>query len=154
MQLGTLAGFDLISASFSGAVVEKTFITSAEASWSVSNWTDAADVGPLMVGYAHSDYIDAEIEAFIENSGSWNMGLKTEQEIARRQIKIVGVLETPDSGSSDSILNDGVLMKTKLNWTLITGQTLRFWAYNLGSAAFATTDPDLKVSGHANLWPQ
>ncbi len=35
---------------------------------------------------------------------------------------------------------------------MITGQTVNLWVYNMGSAAFATTDPNVHVQGKANLF--
>ncbi len=135
-------------------VNERTFVSSVVATYAISDWTPLAGVGPIIVGVAHGDYSSAEIEQWIENSGSWNEGDKVNQEIAKRQIRQIGVLKTPALVTLDSNLNDGKPMKTKLNWILNQGQTLDYWVYNSGDVAFATTDPDLTIVGHANLWPQ
>ncbi len=156
LDIGTLAANTLISAALGGTVSEKTLVSSAVATWSVSDWTLAAGDGPLMVGYAHSDYTDAEIEAWIETSGSWQVGSKVQDEISKRLIRHVGTLVAPPNENigSQAILNDGKPIKTKLNWVLATGQTLRIWAYNAGDSAFGSTDPDMHVQGHANLFPR
>ncbi len=154
LDLGTLGSKTLIGGVVSGAVIERTFVSSIVASYSLAEFTDAIGDGPIMVGVAHSDYTDAEIEAFIENSGSWNAGNLTAQEVAKRKVKIIGVFESSVADSSGiETLQDGRMIKTKLNWILITAQNLRFWAYNAGLSAIATTQPEFHVDGHANLWP-
>jgi len=135
-------------------VNERTLVTSIIASWSLSNWTPAEGRGPVVVGVAHSDYTDPEIEAYIENTGSWNEGSKVEQEIGRRKIRRVGQFDIPSGATVSAVLNDGKPIRTKLNWILNQGQTLRYWAYNQGTLAIATTIPDVRLQGHANLFPK
>ncbi len=154
VPLGALAAKTLISAVFDETVLEKTRISSIVATWALNNWTPLAERGPIQVGLAHSDYSDAEVEEWIENAGSWNRGDKVSQEIARRLVRSVGIFDAASLAAGDAVLNDGRPIKTKLNWTLITGQTLRLWAYNLGVVAVGTTDPNVLLSGHANLWGQ
>ncbi len=155
LNIATLAAKTLIGSLIAGVVTEKTLVSSVVASWSLKDVTPGPGDGPLLVGLAHSDYTDAEIEAWIENNDSWNEGNKVQQEIARRKIKQVGTIMTPEGGATFSfVLNDGKPIKTKLNWILTTGQTLRVWAYNTGDSNFASTDPDMVVFGHANMWPR
>ncbi len=154
LGLGTLAAAALVSAIFDETVNERTLITSLIASWSLSNWTAANGVGPIVVGVAHSDYTDAEIEAYIENTGSWNEGGKIEQEIGRRKVRRVGQFDIPSATTESSVLNDGKPIRTKLNWILNQGQTLRYWAYNQGTVAIGGTNPDVRLQGHANLFPK
>ncbi len=155
LAISTLAARTLISADFDEAPIERTFISSVVASWAISDLTVSANDGPLMVGLAHSDYTDAQIEEYIENLGSWNEGGKVAQERARRQIRVVGILDCVNGVVGEwATLNEGKPIKTKLGWILVTGQTVSLWAYNLGSSAFATTDPQLHLQGHANLWPR
>ncbi len=153
LDIGTLAANTLVGLIGSGVVNERTLISSVVALHTLANVTPGADIGPLRVGIAHSDYTDAEIEAWIENTGSWNEGNKVSQEIAKRKIKQIGVFDVPASATQIAVLNDGKPIKTKLNWILLQGQSIRIWAFNDGSAAFATTAPDYDVTGHANLWP-
>ncbi len=153
LALSTLAAKTLVSTILDDTVTEKTRISSIEASWSMSEFTIAAGDGPIVVGVAHSDYTDAEIEAVIETTGSWSQGDKVQQEIANRLVRIVGVMEAAAGGTiGAAVLNDGNPIKTKLNWSLITGQTLKLWAYNTGTSALATSDPQVKIYGHANLF--
>ncbi len=156
--LGTLGPLVVISSAFDEQVVDRTLCSSLVATWSLADMTQKLNVGPIMVGIAHSDYTSAEIEAFIENTGSWNEGDKVQsKEVGRRQIRVIGTFPSPSepgAGLGVATLNEGRPIKTKLNWILVEGRTLRVWAYNLGSAALDTTDPKVRVQGHANLWPR
>jgi len=152
LALGTLAPVTLISVIFDETVIEKSLISSIVATWSMRNFTESGNDGPILVGVAHSDYTDGEIEAVIESTGSWNVGNKIEQEIAKRLVRIVGTFESSNQALGAAVLNDGKPIKTKLNWSLVTGQSLRLWAYNLGGSALDTTDPTVHVEGHANLF--
>lgn len=156
LDLGTLASRTLVGVANANTVTEKAWVSSMKATWTIDDFTSNAGDGPIAVGVAHSDYSDAEIEAWIENSGGWSEGnLVQDREVGRRLIRQVGVITMPSGSAASSYsLNDGRPVKTKLGWMLITGQTLRFWAYNLGESALDTTDADLQVFGHANLWPR
>ncbi len=153
IDIGTLAANTLLKQDMGGTVIERTLVSSIVATWSLKDFTPAAGQGPLLVGVAHSDYTAAEIEAYLETSGSWTEGAKIQQEIAKRKIRIIGTLKGGAVLGQGDVLNDGKPIKTKLNWILVTGQTISVWAYNQGDAAYATTDPDLTVQGHANLFP-
>ncbi len=158
LDLGTLAANALVSGILGNTVTERTLVSSVVATWALSDMTINAGDGPILCGVAHSDYSDAEIEAVIENTGAWAEGDLIAQEIAKRKVRQIGKFDQSSSEggvfSGASVLNEGRPIKTKLNWILTTGQTLRFWAYNTGDSALATTDPDMTVNGHANLWPQ
>ncbi len=151
--LGTLAAETLFSAAVPDTVVEKAWCSSVRAAYSMLNYTPGPTIGPITFGVAHSDYTSAEIEEWIESLGSWDAGDLRSQEIARRKIRMIGTFENPSSVSDTARFNDGRQITTKCGWMLQTGQTVRFWWYNEGSGALATTDPTCHVSGHANLWP-
>ncbi len=152
LSLSTLGAKTLVKTNFDNTPQEELFVSSIQAAWSIAEFTGANNDGPIMVGIAHSDYTVAEIEEYIENAASWSVGDKIAQEQAKRLVRIVGIFRRESSAVAGAVLNDGKLIKTKLNWQLITGQTLAIWAYNLGSSALATTDPQLFCEGHANLW--
>lgn len=154
LSLGTLAPLVVIGDNFDEVVEGRTRLSSIVAVYSLSNATPGAAIGPVLVGLAHSDYTDAEIEQWIETTGSWSRGdMVQTKEIAQRRIRKVGVFSSwVDGASAIVVLNDGKPIKTKLNWQLEEGQTAKLWAYNMGGVAFATTDPVVKAQGHANLW--
>lgn len=152
LPLGTLAAKSLVRVPFDEVAAEKTFISSIVASYSMNNWTNVLEAGPILIGIAHSDYTAAEIEEVIENTGSWNRGDKIAQERSKRLIRIIGQFSTEGITGAKVSLNDGKPIKTKLGWSLNTGRGLSLWAYNLGVAAVATTDPNVFASGHCNLW--
>ncbi len=153
LSLGTLASGATIGDTWDETVNEKTLISSIVAAWSLDNIT--AGQGPLTFGVAHSDYTDAEIQEVIDNAGSWDTGNKISQEQAKRLVRVIGDFASPaGSGAGDLEFNDGRVIKTKLNWMLATGDTLKMWVHNRSGAAIATTVPVLKATGHANLWQQ
>lgn len=153
LGIGTLAAKTLITQVFDETVDEETLVSSIVASYSVIGATPGTDVGPLQVGIAHSDYTSAEIEEYIENTGSWSRGnLVQSKEIGNRLIRSIGVFAGAGSPLGVVQLNDGVPIKTKLNWNLVTGQTLELWGYNLGTSAFATTSPQVHADGYVNMW--
>ena len=126
---------------------DKTRISSIVVIWAV----DEMDVDTsVLFGVMHSDYTSAELEEFIENSASWNQGDLIAQEINNRKIRLIGHLAGDVTG--DVAFNDGKPVKTKLNWTINTGQTLKMWVYNRQAAAVAAAGHTLKADGHANLW--
>ncbi len=154
VALGTLAAKTLIALAMQQTVTERSLISSIVLQWSLIGKTIADNQGPIMVGVAHSDYTAAEIEAWVENTTTWAESDLVGREISGRKIRRVGVFPEGGQSLSTQVLNDGKPVKTKLNWILNAGQTLDVWAYNNGSAALATTDPNVVVSGHANLWPR
>ncbi len=155
VNLSGLAAKDVVGAVFDETVNERTFCSSIDATYSMANFTPIANAGPVIVGVAHSDYSDAEIEEWIESTGQWNEGdLVASREISRRLIRQVGTFQSPDAATDVVVLNDGKEIHTKLGWILNQGQTLRLWAFNSGAAAIATTTPNVGVNGHVNLWPR
>ncbi len=158
VALGTLAPRSLVAQVFDEVVQERTWISSLVASWSMTAFTPATNDGPVLVGVAYSDYSPTEIEEFIENTGSWNeASLVQTREVGKRLIRVIGTFPTASGAgvaAEIAVLNGGRKIRTKLGWMLTTGQILDLWAYNLGSSALATTDPQVFVQGHANLWPR
>ncbi len=154
LSMASLAGLTAVGAIFDSVVNERTLVSSLVAIWSIGGYTKATNTGPILCGVAHSDYTDTEIEEWIEQTGSWNEGDLVAQEVGSRKIRRVGIFEVADVESDEVVLNDGKAIKTKLNWILLQGQSLKHWAYNAGSVAVGTTTPIMKTQGHVNLFPK
>ncbi len=147
LALSTLANNALISSNFSDTVQERTFAISAEITWLLRDAT-SLEAG-IVCGLAHSDYTSAEIEAYIEATGTWDEGDLVQQEIMRRKIRTVGMYE---GVASDMPLNNGQPIKTKLGFILNQGDTLKHWAYNRSGGTLTTGSIQL-VNGHVWLRP-
>ena len=147
VPLGTLVTKTAVVASFDEVVDDATLVSSIVGKWAIEGLT--AGEGPIEVGVAHGDYTLAEIEEYLENTGSWNESDKVQsREVARRLVRSVGILS-----SDEDMINDGKPVKTKLNWLLNEGQTLDLWAYNISTGQL-TTGAIVHLTGHANLWPK
>ncbi len=151
MVVGLLTGETLTSTNVADAVVETTRVTSLVATYGLAGYTPTVGVGPLIIGVAHSDYTDAEIEEWVELTTGWDGGDLVSREVARRKIKRIGTFRMPNAVGESSVLNDGKMIRTKLGWKLFEGDNLNFWVYNPG-VTVATTSPDISVAGHANLF--
>ncbi len=154
LSLTTLGAATAVGEDFDQVVNERTLVSSIVASYSMLNMTAAAADGPIVVGVAHSDYTDTEIQEFITASTGWDEGNKVAQEQMSRKIRRIGTFQNPPELTVPAVLNDGKPIKTKLNWILLQGQTLQLWCFNQGSSALDTTVPVVHASGHANLWPR
>lgn len=133
LALGTLGANIAITGALTGAADGQYRIMSAKQTWSMDDHTAAE--GPIMVGYAHSDYSVTEIKEALEAAASISLGNKVAQEQANRLVRLVGVL----GGEVDSeALNDGKPITTKLNWAIPIGQNVNIFAYNDGLAALST----------------
>jgi len=153
-SIGTLAGNTGAVQGNTDAVNGRTWLSSIKAIWSLSGVTLADNTGPLEVGIAHGDYTLAEIVEWITLSTGWDAGNLVSREIANRKIRRVGVFDTIGAGGvgSNFVLNEGRPIHTKLGWMLEQDQTVDYWVFNHGSVAFGTTDPNVHILGHANLW--
>ncbi len=152
--LGTLAGNTGILQATQDQVGERSLVSSVQAIYGLSGFTIGDNIGPVEVGLMHGDYTLAELEEFLELTTGWNEGDLRSREISNRKIRRIGVFDPPDNAGESVALNGGRPVKTKLNWILNAGQGLTFWIYNQGGSAFATTDPNCHIVGHANLWPR
>ncbi len=101
----------------------------------------------MLIGVAHSDYTDAEIEQCVEALGAWTSADKIAEEQSKRLVRILGTLNGNEVAEG---LWDGRQRKFKLNWRLADGQALNFWAYNSDPAALSG-NTSLNVDGHANI---
>jgi len=154
LSLATLAANTVVGSLINDTVDDSTWLSSVRATWSLDDLTPAADDGPIVVGIAQGPYTDAQVEEWIENLNSWKAGSPVSQEIARRRIRQVGTFEGASDANEAQVLNDGRLLTTKAGWMMAPGEAVRIWAYNSGGSALATTEPNMRVQGHANLWPK
>ena len=152
----SLAGKAAFVKDFPEVVSERCWVSSIDASYSISDHTPVIDAGPLLLAIAHSDYTQAEIEEWLENVDSWDESdMVQSREISRRLIRHVGILESPPSRSDSRRLDDGKKIHTKLGWYLATGQTLQLVVYNLGTTSISPTgNSRVDCRGVAHLWPQ
>ncbi len=154
--LGALATKALVAIPTAEVTRERMWLSSVKGSWALKDLTLSADDGPVLVGLAHGDYSAAEIEEFIENTGSWDEGDLVQQEVGKRKVRIVGTFRALGAVAESEqtfVLNEGRPITTKCGWILTTGKAIDFWAYNMGTGTLITGS-FLHVYGHANLWPR
>ncbi len=85
---GALTTKNVASGNFPEVVTERCWISSIDAVWTLMHHTKVADAGPLLIGIAHSDYTEAEVEEFLENVNSWDQSDKVQsREISKRFIR-------------------------------------------------------------------
>ncbi len=144
--LGTLASDTALTQTLSGASSNAYRCKSISCNWSVRELTEGE--GPLTVGYAHSDYSVAEIKECLESQGAIDQGDKVAQERANRLVRIIGQLG-PEGNIS---LNDGMPVKTKLNWLIGIGDSVNAFIFNEDDAANLTTGANVNLSG--DMWIQ
>lgn len=133
LALGTLASNDVIGSNFAHAVNNDVWCVSMDAICSAHG--HSAGEGPYIVGVAHGDYTDAEIEEWFEATGSWDQGDKIANEQARRKCRVIGIF---NGNTSEETLFDGKPKRVKLGFKLQAGQYLKLWCYNESTGAFTT----------------
>ncbi len=136
---GTLGADALVSSTLTEVFTEERRVLSLEGTIAMEDLA-AAD-GPIEVGIAHSDYTDAEILEYLTAAGAWDEGNKVAQEQANRLVRSLGILT-----EEETAINDGRLLKTRLNWRMATGDTLKFWIRNRGDQL--TTGMVVTHQGH------
>ncbi len=144
--VGVVATGEVSSTVLSDTVNERTRISSVAAVYGVRDFT--AGEGPITFGWAHSDYTNAEIEEALEAITSWDLGDKVAREHADRLVRIVGEFDLIQATGEK--FADGRVVKTKLNWTLEEGDTLKSFVYAKGGAL--QTGGILSIQGHCNGW--
>ncbi len=151
LGIGALAASDVISGAMTAVSANRYRVTSVKASYTVTDIPAAID-DAYQFGIAHSDYTDTEIEECLEATAAIDIGDKVAQERANRLVREIGTissgqLTTPGGGATP--FNDGRPIKTKLNWLMGIGDTLRLYVRN-GSGVIYTTGATLKAKGE--LW--
>ncbi len=130
LALGTLASKGVLSGALIATADGAYRAISVRLSWSMIG-LDAAD-GPIVFGLAHSDYSVTEIKESLEAANAISVGNKVAQEQVNRLVRQVGVMP------ADGEFNDGMPVKTRLNWLIPIGKAINFWAYNDGGALLVT----------------
>ncbi len=143
ISVGALAANDVIKSDWIDTPDDSRWMIQLKATWQAAGFTEGE--GPLVVGVAHGDYTAAEIEEWLEVTGSWNSTDKIAGEQARRKIRQVGTFPLAVEGEN---LNDGKEMTTRLGFRLEAGEVLTTWAFNKSIGAI-TTGGNIKVVGKA-----
>ncbi len=151
VAITSLASKDVVGAAPDETVAQRTRCTSIVVGCALNDYTVVAGAGPIVVGIAHSDYTDAEVEEYLETTGQWDEGDLVAQEHAKRKVRILGEFSGAEVAE---VLWNGAKRKFKLNWILNSGDGLRLWAYNSGDQPVSGTgSPAFVLNGHANLFP-
>lgn len=143
LNLSTLASDTALTNAIQGGTSTAPMrIKSIIATWSVTGMT--AGNGPITVGYAHPDYSVTEIKECLEAAAAIDLGDKVAQERANRLVRIIGVID-----DEEERLNDGLPVKTKLNWLLPAGDTPNMFVFNESTSPL-DTGASVKVAG--DMW--
>ncbi len=132
IALSTLASGIVLTTAITGAASSTYRVVSIKAQWTLTAFTAAE--GPISVGYAHSDYTVTEIKEALDIAASIDQGDKIAQEKANRLVRRVGTFRS-EQGSD---LNEGMPIKTRLNWLMTIGDSLVMWAQNESTSALTT----------------
>jgi len=133
LTLGALTQNDLIGVAMTTVSNEAFRALSVQGTWSLHNLTPGE--GPIVVGVAHGDYTDSEVEAAVEADESMVRADKIAQELADRLVRRVGSFP---GALAEEVLYNGVEIYKRLNWAHSTGQALRMWAHNRSGANLNT----------------
>ncbi len=147
--IGALAALDVVKATLTAPVTEAIRIVSLDLAYTWSGKAAIDDAAEF--GVAHSDYTAQQIEECLEATGSIDLGDKSAQERSNRLVRSIGIITGPavSGASGGARFNDGMRVKTRLNWLLSTGDTIDIWIRN-GSGNVYTTGGTLVSSG--NIW--
>lgn len=143
--VGALANNAAVGTALADTLVSDNLLLSIKCVHSLRNMTAAE--GPVSVGVCIDDYTDAEIAEAILAQGAWDQSDREIQELARRRVRIIGIFPVD---YADMVLNDGRPLKTKLNWKMFEGETLKFFVFN-NSGAVLTTGGIYNVLGNAYM---
>ncbi len=125
VALGALVAGIAVKVGLTGTSDAQYRLITANMVWTLHNHT--AGEGPISVGYAFGDYTVTEIKEALESATSISPGDKIAGEKASRWVRKIGQF----SGQNASeVLNDGLPIKTRLNWPVQIGETVAAFAYN------------------------
>ncbi len=141
--LGTLASLSLLSTTPGTNPEQDNYLISMDLTVALN--LAVSGEGPLVVGVAHEDYSDVEIEEHIEVAAGWSSANMIEQERLRRKIRTIGTFAVQ---TSNEVLNDGNPIRVKCGWRNGPDDTVKLWVYNRGDGAL-TTGARVLFNGHA-----
>lgn len=151
VAIGALAAFDVVGGDLMGASTNGYRVTSIKAAWNISDLGAAIDDGQEF-GIAHGDYSDTEIEEALEAAAAIDIGDQVEQEKANRKVRSLGFFTGAQVADGSLSYNEGRPVKTKLNWYIGIGDTIKMWVRN-GSDTVYTTGATLDVIGEMWVTP-
>jgi len=124
-------------------VNDRYWCISALATYAIRDLT--VGEGPIQVGLIHGGLTLQELEEWIEQASMFSRGTIGAREIQSRgrYIRLVG---TFSGEKSHEVLNNGLPIKTKLNYPIETNGLLTMFAYN-NSGALLTTGAEVDISG-------
>lgn len=144
LALATLAKDALLASVLGASPGEEMWLKLARFTWTIKGIT--AGDGPWLVGVAHEDYSNAEIEEYLEAAAQWDIGDKIAQEQSARKIRVVGLLHGPGGTDVGEVLNNGNPIDTPLRFKVQEDQSLKIWVLNKGVTM--TTGAILIVNGN------
>lgn len=101
--------------------------------------------GPISVGFAHSDYSNAEI-AESNDIALLSTSSKIEQERSRRLVRKIGQFAGNEVNQELRGNRGGEFIRTRLNWAIEEDFALSMWAQNK-SGATLTSGQSLEIDG-------
>lgn len=144
ISLGTLADQTAVKATLA-TLASGGFIVAADLMWAIRDVVSGE--GPIEVGVAHGDYSVTELKEALEASASADPGDLVAREHARRLLRKSGFFP---GFSTEEVLNDGRVKRTKVRFALADGSTLAAYAYNRSGAALTVGAGEVVVMG--DLW--
>lgn len=121
----------------------------------MSMWTDIAAVidGGAAFGFALGDYTDTEMFEALTASASISRGDLIAIEKAGRKVRLVGNFPSSPSAAPDGGVNfnEGRRKKTKLNWMVPIGETVKLFIWNQSDTIWSTGSK-LTCIGNANVF--
>ncbi len=132
LALSTLSNGAVLSVDiFGGNFTEDFYAISVDMVASIRAAT--AGEGPIGIGFAHSDYSDAQIAEALAPV-LLGPGNKIEQERARRAVRRHGMLP---GLLTEETMGDGLPKRTTLKFLVSSGKALSVWGENQSGAALA-----------------
>ncbi len=134
LNLATLADEGVVANGLFGATFgEDIFIVSVDAQWTRKLGTPG-DEGPLLVGFAHGDLTPAEIVESLSAELTDPDDIIA-KERARRPVRTAGAFNFL---AIEETLNDGMMVRTPIRFSVGDGHTLDFWAMAHDPAGLTT----------------